>query len=125
MGIVALETGAMAGRVCHAVKDYPLKRVEFFGPYAKNPQTEEGDIGLLVESTAAVPLLMIADLKLRLERGPGVEVDVTRAPLPAGSLVEADGAVPLCEVWEPSPCRKGFRGSGVALCFFAVKPLLA
>lgn len=101
----------MAGRVRHAVKDYSLKRVELFGPYAKNPQTEEGDIGLPVESTAAVPLLMIVDLKLRLERGPGVEVDVTHAPLPAGLLVEADDTVSLCAVWEPGPCQKGFRGS--------------
>ena len=93
-----LEVRTIADEVRRAARDYPLRRVELFGSYAQGRPTDSSDVDLLVEfASAAVSLLLIADLKQRLEGDLGVSVDVVHAPIPEGSLIEPGKTVVLYE----------------------------
>lgn len=84
--------------VREAVRDYPVQRIELFGSYAENRQTDESDVDLLVEFTsAAVSLLTLSSLRNRLESALGVPVDLVHAPLPDDSFLEIGEKVMLYE----------------------------
>ncbi|HBU11642.1 MAG TPA: hypothetical protein DEB31_02595 [Clostridiales bacterium] len=73
---------------------YPLKKIMYFGSYATGRQTENSDLDVLVEfTTPGVSLLMLSDLKNRLEDELHVPVDVIHHPLPENSLLDIDKAV--------------------------------
>ena len=72
-----LDIETIAKGVQESIRDYPVKKIELFGSYAENRQTEESDVDLLVEFTSlAVSLLVIASLRNRLENSLGVSVDL-------------------------------------------------
>ncbi|MDR1131259.1 MAG: nucleotidyltransferase domain-containing protein [Oscillospiraceae bacterium] len=75
---------------------YPLKKVMFFGSYASGRQTEASDLDILVEfTTPGVSLIMLSDLKNRLEDELRVPVDVLHYPLPENALIDIGKAVPV------------------------------
>ena len=93
-----LDIETIAKGVRESVRDYPVKKIELFGSYAENRQTEESDVDLLVEFTSlAVSLLVIASLRNRLENSLGVSVDLIHAPIPEDSILEVGKRVTLYE----------------------------
>ena len=66
-----------------ASREYPLRKVELFGSYASGRNTPESDVDLLVEFTEPrVSLLMLSNLRLRMEELLGTDVDIVHGPLP-------------------------------------------
>lgn len=93
-----LDIETIAKGVQESIRDYPVKKIELFGSYAENRQTEESDVDLLVEFTSlAVSLLVIASLRNRLENSHGVSVDLIHAPIPEDSILEVGKRVTLYE----------------------------
>lgn len=93
-----LDIETIAKGVQESIRDYPVKKIELFGSYAENRQTEESDVDLLVEfASLAVSLLMIASLRNRLENSLGVSVDLIHAPIPEDSVLEVGKRVMLYE----------------------------
>lgn len=93
-----LDIETIAKGVQESIRDYPVKKIELFGSYAENRQTEESDVDLLIEFTSlAVSLLMIASLRNRLENSLGVSVDLIHAPIPEDSILEVGKRVTLYE----------------------------
>ena len=93
-----LDIETIAKGVQESIRDYPVKKIELFGSYAENRQTEESDVDLLVEFTSlAVSLLVIASLRNRLESSLGVSVDLIHAPIPEDSILEVGKRVTLYE----------------------------
>ena len=82
--------------IAAASREYPLRRVELFGSYAKGTNTAESDVDLLVAfEQPRVSLLTLGSLKSRMEKLLGTEVDIVHAPLPDGSIIEADERILL------------------------------
>ena len=93
-----LDIETIAKGVQESIRDYPVKKIELFGSYAENSQTEESDVDLLVAFTSlAVSLLVIASLRNRLENSLGVSVDLIHAPIPEDSILEVGKRVTLYE----------------------------
>lgn len=93
-----LDIETIAKGVQESIRDYPVKKIELFGSYAENRQTEESDVDLLIEFTSlAVSLLVIASLRNRLENSLGVSVDLIHAPIPEDSVLEVGKRVMLYE----------------------------
>lgn len=93
-----LDIETIAKGVQESIRDYPVKKIELFGSYAENRQTEESDVDLLIEFTSlAVSLLVIASLRNRLENSLGVSVDLIHAPIPEDSILEIGKWVTLYE----------------------------
>lgn len=93
-----LDIPTIAENVREAARDYPVKKIELFGSYARNDQTVASDVDLLVEFTSlAVSLLTISSLQMRLEESLGVSVDLLHAPLPEDSFLEIGETVVLYE----------------------------
>ena len=79
-----------------ASQEYPLRKVELFGSYAKGKNTPQSDVDLLVEfAQPRVSLLTIGALKLRMEELLGTDVDIIHGPLPESSMLEIDRRIPL------------------------------
>ena len=75
---------------------YPLKKVSYFGSYASGRQNENSDLDLLVEfTTPGVSLIVLADLKNRLEDELQIPVDVLHGPLPADAMLDIERVVPV------------------------------
>lgn len=93
-----LDIETIAKGVQESIRDYPVKKIELFGSYAENRQTEESDVDLLIEFTSlAVSLLVIASLRNRLENSLGVSVDLIHAPIPEDPILEVGKRVTLYE----------------------------
>ncbi len=69
--------------------EYPIKNIMLFGSYAEGTHTAESDIDLLIEFyTDAVSLLMLSDIKFRIEELLGKSADIIHAPIPEGALIK-------------------------------------
>lgn len=76
--------------------EYPIKSIMLFGSYAEGCSTPESDIDLLVEfEAAAVSLLMLSDLKSRMEELLGKSADIIHAPVPEDALIKPEKVVPI------------------------------
>jgi len=80
-------------KICSAVAKiaelHPIKKVSYFGSYAKNRATSESDLDLLIEfHKPRISLFVLSAIKLDLEDLLNVSVDVIHAPLPPDSLIE-------------------------------------
>jgi len=88
--------------ICEIIRnvavDYPLRRVSYFGSYASGTNTAYSDLDVLVEfDTTAVSLLLLANLKHRLEDELSIPVDIIHAPIPENSLIRIDQVVHVYE----------------------------
>lgn len=93
-----LDIPTITKNVNEAVRNYPVKKIDLFGSYARNDQTDASDVDLLVEFTSlAVSLLTISSLRMQLEEKLGVPVDLLHAPLPEDSFLEIGETVTLYE----------------------------
>lgn len=86
--------------ICKTIRaiapEYSLKKVSYFGSYATGTPTPNSDLDILVEfNTQGVSLLLLADLKYRLEDALKVSVDIIHAPLPRDTLLEVGRVVPV------------------------------
>jgi len=74
---------------------FPVKQISYFDSYVDGVATEQSDLDILVEfETAAVSLLVLLDMKYRLEDELGVSVDVVHAPIPDDSFIEIGKVIP-------------------------------
>ena len=63
-----LDIPTITKNVSETVRDYPVRKIDLFGSYARNDQTDASDVDLLVEFTSlAVSLLTISSLRMQLE----------------------------------------------------------
>ncbi|HIW76347.1 MULTISPECIES: nucleotidyltransferase family protein [Gordonibacter] len=93
-----LDIPTITKNVSETVRDYPVRKIDLFGSYARNDQTDASDVDLLVEFTSlAVSLLTISSLRMQLEEKLGVPVDLLHAPLPEDSFLEIGETVTLYE----------------------------
>ena len=77
-------------------KEYPIERAEFFGSYANGQSTAASDVDIIMEfSTPQVSLLMLNDIRYRLEELLQTKVDLVHGPLPADGLLEIDRRITL------------------------------
>ena len=86
--------------ICNAIvktaERHPIKKASYFGSYADGRATEGSDLDVLVEfDKPRVSLLVLSAIKIDLEDQLNVEVDVIRAPLPDGALIEPYEVVPV------------------------------
>ena len=73
---------------------HPIKKVSYFGSYADGKATSGSDLDLLIEfDLPRVSLFVLSAIKIELEEILQVPVDVIRAPLPKGSLLEPQRVV--------------------------------
>lgn len=71
--------------------EYPIKKAELFGSYANGKSTSDSDVDILMEfTTSRVSLLMINNIKYRLEDLLKRNVDVIHGPLSDDSMIEID-----------------------------------
>ena len=71
--------------------EYPIKKAELFGSYANGGFTADSDVDILTEfTTARVSLLMINNVKYRLEDLLKKNVDVIHGQLLDDSMIEID-----------------------------------
>jgi predicted nucleotidyltransferase len=80
-------------RICSAIRDaasqYPIKSAAYFGSYADGTQTESSDLDILLEFfTPEISLIILSEIKIRLEEALGVPVDLLHAPIPKKSLLK-------------------------------------
>ena len=81
-----LDIATISESVNNAAHEFPIKRVDLFGSYAEERQTEKSDVDLLIEFTSiAVSLLLLAS------------VDIVHAPIPDGSILDVGKTVTLYE----------------------------
>ena len=77
-------------------KEYPIERAELFGSYANGQSTAASDVDIIMEfSTPQVSLLMLIDIRYRLEELLQSKVDLVHGPLPADGLLEIDRRITL------------------------------
>lgn len=77
-------------------KEYPIERAELFGSYANGQSTATSDVDIIMEfSTPQVSLLMLNDIRYRLEELLQTKVDLVHGPLPADGLLEIDRRITL------------------------------
>ena len=77
-------------------QEYPIERAELFGSYANGQSTAASDVDIIMEfTTPQVSLLMLNNVKYRLEELLQTRVDLVHGPLPAGSLLEIDRRITL------------------------------
>lgn len=77
-------------------KEYPIERAELFGSYANGQSTAASDVDIIMEfSTPQVSLLMLNDIRYRLEELLQTKVDLVHGPLPADGLLEIDRRITL------------------------------
>ena len=77
-------------------KEYPIERAELFGSYANRQSTAASAEDIIMEfSTPQVSLLMLNDIRYRLEELLQTKVDLVHGPLPADGLLEIDRRITL------------------------------
>ena len=80
--------------VAKAAEAHPIRKASYFGSYADGQATNDSDLDLLIEfDLPRVSLFMLSAIKLELEDMLNVPVDVIRAPLPEGALIELNNVV--------------------------------
>ena len=88
--------------ICYAVakiaERHPIKKASYFGSYADGRATQDSDLDLLAEfHKPRVSLFMLSAIKIDLEDQLQIPVDVVRAPLPEGTLIELRNLVSVYE----------------------------
>lgn len=75
-----------------------IVRIDLFGSYASDRQTEDSDVDFLVEfASPSAGLFSLARALDLLERQFSCPVDMVASPLPDGSLLRIERTVPLYE----------------------------
>ena len=84
--------------VKQAAREFPIRRADLFGSYARGSATEKSDVDLLVEfNDPVVSLFTISALRCRMQELLGHSVDVIHASVPPDALLEIDAKVPVYE----------------------------
>ena len=74
--------------VLKIVQKYPIKRVVLFGSRASGQERADSDVDLIMEFSAPVGLLLLAQIKYDLEDELHVKVDVIHSPLRESDMIE-------------------------------------
>lgn len=82
-------------KVLLIVGEYPVKRIVLFGSRAEETNQEDSDVDLIMEFFEPISLLMLSDIKLRLEGILGLEVDIIHGPIREGDLIEVGKEIEL------------------------------
>ncbi|MBR5980605.1 MAG: nucleotidyltransferase domain-containing protein [Firmicutes bacterium] len=93
-----LTIGQISNGVKQAAREFPIRRAELFGSYARGTATEKSDVDLLVEfDDPIVSLFTLSALRFRMQELLGRSVDVIHSPVPADALIEIDRKIPVYE----------------------------
>lgn len=82
-------------KVLLIVKEYPVKRIVLFGSRAEKTNSDNSDVDLIMEFLEPVSLLILSDIKLRLEELLGLDVDIVHGPVREGDLIEVGKEIEL------------------------------
>ena len=86
---------AIKSIVLSIVNDYSINRVTLFGSRADGSNRNDSDIDLIVEFKKPVTLMVLADLKDKLENLTGLDVDVIHGPIRDTDMIEVGKVVEL------------------------------
>ncbi len=75
--------------------NYPIKRVWLFGSRATNSFTEDSDVDLIVEFSAPVTLITLAQIAEQLEDMLHKDVDLIHGPLRDSDLIEVNEKIEI------------------------------
>ena len=93
---MVLSVQKIIDKMAVVAKEYPIERAELFGSYANGQSTAASDVDIIMEfSTPQVSLLMLNDIRYRLEELLQTKVDLVHGPLPADGLLEIDRRITL------------------------------
>ena len=82
--------------IAKTAERHPIKKASYFGSYADGRATQGSDLDLLIEFyKPRVSLFMLSAVKIDIEDQLKVPVDVVRAPLPDGAIIEPQRVVPV------------------------------
>ncbi|MCL2694873.1 MAG: nucleotidyltransferase domain-containing protein [Clostridiales bacterium] len=79
-------------------KKYDIRKIELFGSYASETQTEHSDADFLVEFTADVPsIFKVMGFKAEVEKALEIPVDIVTLPLVRPGKMRIEKAVTIYE----------------------------
>lgn len=82
-------------KILTIVGEYPVKRIVLFGSRAEELNQENSDVDLIMEFLEPVSLIMLSDIKLRLEAILGLDVDLIHGPIREDDLIEIGKEIEL------------------------------
>lgn len=94
-GVIEMNNDIIKEKVLSIVEEYPVKRIVLFGSRAEESNQENSDVDLIMEFLEPISLLMLSDIKLRLEEILGLEVDIIHGPIREGDLIEVGKVIEL------------------------------
>lgn len=82
-------------KVLSIVKEYPVKRITLFGSRAEETNGENSDVDLIMEFFEPISLLVLSDIRLRLEEILELDVDIIHGPLREEDLIKVGKEIEL------------------------------
>lgn len=82
-------------KVLAIVDEYPVKRIVLFGSRAEETNLENSDVDLIMEFMEPISLLMLSEIRLRLEEILGLKVDIVHGPIRNGDFIEVGKEIEL------------------------------
>lgn len=82
-------------KVLSIVDEYPIKRIVLFGSRAEETNHENSDVDLIMEFSEPISLLMLSEIRVRLEEILGLEVDIIHGPIRSEDLIEVRKEIEL------------------------------
>ncbi|MBD5458019.1 MAG: hypothetical protein HDR27_05530 [Lachnospiraceae bacterium] len=82
-------------KVLAIVDEYPVKRIVLFGSRAEETNHENSDVDLIMEFMEPISLLMLSEIRLRLEEILGLKVDIVHGPIRNGDFIEVGKEIEL------------------------------
>lgn len=82
-------------KVLEIVDEYPVKRIVLFGSRAEETNHENSDVDLIMEFMEPISLLMLSEIRLRLEEILGLKVDIVHGPIRNGDFIEVGKEIEL------------------------------
>lgn len=82
-------------KIVSIVGEYPVKRVVLFGSRAEEINQENSDVDLIMEFFEPISLIVLSDIKVRLEEVLGLEVDIIHGPIREGDLIDVGREIEL------------------------------
>ncbi len=77
------------------VDKYSITSMILFGSRAKETNTPDSDVDLILEFSVPVSLIVLSQLQIEMEEVLGVNVDIVHGPITEDDMIEVDNEVVL------------------------------
>lgn len=77
------------------ISKYPITKIILFGSRASGNSRPDSDVDLIMEFSAPITLITLAQIKYELEDILGVSVDVIHGPISSDDMIEVNDEVLL------------------------------